>query len=209
MVAKQIVRYPFFEALRCFPREIATVVGFLWLPAVSFYVFFVWMTSYLKDDVGMAYSDALEITTAAMGVSALGLALAATLSDRIGRKPLLISGSVAFLLLSYPLFGVLAGGDFVKTLAALCVCAVLQATLFGPIPTTLVEIFPTQARYTALSLGYYLSMAIFGGSAPLLATWLIKTTGDKLAPAYYLMGCAAIAAVVLLTVPESYKQELK
>jgi MHS family proline/betaine transporter-like MFS transporter len=78
--------------------------------------------------------------------------------------------------------------------------AVLMAATFGPAPATMVEMFPTKTRFSGVAIGYNVSLALFGGTSPLVSTWLISRTGDVAAPAYYLitMGAISLAAVLLL-----------
>jgi MHS family proline/betaine transporter-like MFS transporter len=63
----------------------------------------------------------------------------------------------------------------------------------------MVSLFPARLRYSAIALGYNISLAVFGGTAPLVATWLIHRTGDLAAPAWYLIGIAVITFLVTLT----------
>jgi MFS transporter, MHS family, proline/betaine transporter len=87
-------------------------------------------------------------------------------------------------------------------LAAHMFLTVLVACYMGPFFAKVVELFPTAQRYTGLSLGYNLSSALFGGTAPLIATLLIEWTGNTLAPSLYLSLCAMISLGVVLTLPK-------
>ena len=69
--------------------------------------------------------------------------------------------------------------------------------------------FPTRTRYSGIALGYNLAQAVFGGTTPLVATWLIRVTGEVMAPAFYLSAIAAISAVVALIVPDRSRQPLR
>jgi MHS family proline/betaine transporter-like MFS transporter len=79
----------------------------------------------------------------------------------------------------------------------------------GPCPATYSELLPTRVRYTALSIGYNIAVAIFGGFAPFIATWLIGVTGSNLAPSYYLMAAAIVTLVVVLRIRETAFTPLK
>src|SRR5262249_1938292 len=164
-----VARFPLAEALRFHRRELLTVVGLLWLGAAAFYLVVVYMTTYLSDVIGMPLHSALMINTLSMVVLCVLFPVMGALSDRGGREPRQLLATTGFLGLSYPLFILLSRGDFALCLLAQCVFAVLLAGLFGPMPTMLVEIFATRARYTALSLGYNTALTIFGGGAPLVA----------------------------------------
>jgi MHS family proline/betaine transporter-like MFS transporter len=79
----------------------------------------------------------------------------------------------------------------------------------GCCPAAYAELFPTRVRYTALSIGYNIAVAIFGGFAPFIATWLIKETGNPLAPAFYVVAAAVITFVILTRIRETAFSPLK
>ena len=76
----------------------------------------------------------------------------------------------------------------------------LKACYSGVLPALMSEIFPTETRASGLSISYNIAVTIFGGFAPLIITWLITATGDKLAPSYYLIGCAFASLIALLAI---------
>jgi MHS family proline/betaine transporter-like MFS transporter len=86
------------------------------------------------------------------------------------------------------------------------VAAILMAIFSGPGPALLCELFPLAVRTTGLSVGYNLVTAIFGGFAPFIGTWLVRETGQKVAPAYYVMVCAAVSLVAILCVRERSRE---
>ena len=79
----------------------------------------------------------------------------------------------------------------------------LIALYSGPGPAAIAEIFETENRATGMSVGYSLAVAVFGGFAPFIATWLIDTTGSPLSPAYYVLVAAVLTALVIFRLPES------
>jgi MHS family proline/betaine transporter-like MFS transporter len=176
---------------------------------VAFYLVFVYLTTYLSGVIGMPLSEALRINTLSMLLLCALTPVMGAVSDRFGRRPPQLLGATGFLGLSYPLFGLLARGDFTLCLVAQCVFAVLLAAIVGPLSATLVESFPTRTRYTAMSLGYNTALAIFGGAAPLVATFLIEQTGNVLSPAIYLTLSAAVTLGVLWTMRETYREPLR
>jgi MHS family proline/betaine transporter-like MFS transporter len=125
--------------------------------------------------------------------------LSGWLSDRVGRKPLLLAGTGGLLLLSWPLFWALdhpsVSWNFVGQLGFV----ILYGLFGGTLPVVMVEIAPRPVRCSAISLGYNLCVGVLGGLTPLVATWLIQRTHNDLAPAYYVMGAALISLVVALT----------
>jgi MHS family proline/betaine transporter-like MFS transporter len=115
------------------------------------------------------------------------------LSDRFGRRPMILACALLNLVFDYPLFLLaVRGGTFGSLLAALVIAAVFQSLYTGVIPSILAEMFPTRVRYTGLSVSYGFAVVLFGGFAPLISTWLVAVTGNPLAPAFYIMIRAAI-----------------
>jgi MHS family proline/betaine transporter-like MFS transporter len=149
----------------------------------------------------LAASAALFSTAIAGLIYLILTPLFGALSDRIGRKPLLYASFVGTTVLGYPLFSLLVTWHSVGGLLLVQAIATLCLTCnAGVACAVLAELFPTRIRYTALSIGYGLSVAIFGGFAALIATALIRMTGDPLAPAYYVVagGVASLVATVFM-----------
>jgi MHS family proline/betaine transporter-like MFS transporter len=130
------------------------------------------------------------------------------LSDVVGRKPLLIGSAISFVLLSYPLFAIDARGLAGWALAAQLLFAVLLGAYIGPAMAMVAEIFPTRVRYTGDSVALNIAFAVFGGTAPLIATFLIKQTGVHVSPAYYLIAAGAVSLMAILLTRETYHESL-
>jgi len=138
----------------------------------------------------------------------LALPFIGMLSDRVGRKPVLIAASVGIAVLTYPAFLLMSGGNFVLIILAQLMFGLLVAMYAAPAPAALVEMFPTRVRYTALGVSYNLAVAAFGGTAPFIATFLISRTGSDISPAFYVVAAGVITTLVLLGIRETYKEEL-
>ena len=203
-----LVKNPIGHTLKTQKKNLLMVIGMLWVNAVCQYYLFVFFTTYIHHFSGLSLADTLGIATISMAFVTVCLPAFGWLSDKVGRRPVLIAGSLGFLLLSIALMDLMASGDYTLVLAAqLCFCLFVAARS-GPVPATMVEVFPTRVRLTALSLGYNVNFAIFGGTAPILATWLITVTGDKTAPAWYLMAVAAISIGIAFFMPETRDRAL-
>jgi MHS family proline/betaine transporter-like MFS transporter len=146
-----------------------------------------------------------------LGLSLLIIAIpiCGLLSDHIGRKPLLLASCVAFMVLPLPLLtGVLANPSFESIVITQLLVGLMIALYAGPAPAAIAEIFGTSARATYVSTANGICVAIFGGFAPFIATWLISTTGSAVAPIYYVMASAAISGLVILSLRETAHGEL-
>jgi MHS family proline/betaine transporter-like MFS transporter len=131
------------------------------------------------------------------------------LSDRVGRKPLLLLGAGGTLVLAWPLFWLIHHDSVLACLVGQMALSVLIGIYCGVIPVTLVEITPARVRCSALSIGYNLCVGVAGGTAPMVATYLIERTHDDLSPAFYLMGAAAVSLAVAVTLRETAHEPLR
>jgi len=141
------------------------------------------------------------------------------LSDKIGRKKIMLTGMALAVLLYYPIYGLMAafapqaGQQFLfpymgynpVMLSVLILVQVIFVTLvYGPIAAFLVELFPTKIRYTSMSLPYHIGNGVFGGLVPIIGLSLINSTGNNFAGLWYPMAVAGVCAVVCyLKIPET------
>jgi MHS family proline/betaine transporter-like MFS transporter len=200
----KVARVPLRESLRSDRRAFLTIAGLSLLASIGWYLPWVWLVTWL-DDINrprMPQWEALTSSTLAGAVLTVLTPLGGALSDRIGRKPVILAASVGYLVLSYPMFLWMSGGTFTAALSAQLVAAVLTALYGGAALAAFVELFPTRTRYSGLALSYNLAVAVCGGTTPLVATWLVNATGSTLAPAFYLMAAALGTTVAALAMPE-------
>jgi MFS family permease len=165
------------------------------------YTFLVVMPSWLQTALHASFQQALLATVLGNVGFALTILPAGRLSDRYGRRSIILLAMLVVVLFSYPLLALLQQPDaalWLKGLAVLIAGAVV-GMIAGPGPAMLAEMFPTRIRYTGLGLAYSLSNAVFSGCAGLIITGLIKQTGNIYIPAWYVMITGAISALALLT----------
>ena len=203
------IRYnPVADVLRHHLPQVLHLVLILLLFASSFYTLFVWMPAYLEDFVEPPVDRALLVNTVAMVVLVLAIPLMGWLSDRIGRRLVLTLATAVFLLLAYPLFQWIDTGSLILVLAAQLIFAIILAGIQGPTPATMIAMFPPENRLSGVGLAYNLALALFGGTSPMVCTWLIAVTGLKTAPALYLitLGLITFFALVLASPREERAQ---
>lgn len=171
------------------------------MTTTAFYMITVYAPTFGRSVLQLSTSDAL-IVTLLVGVSNFfWLPIGGALSDRLGRKPLLLAMSLLTLLTAYPALSFLAQAPtFAHMLEVLLWFSFLYGIYNGAMIPALTEMMPVEVRVAGFSLAYSLATAIFGGFTPAVSTWLIHLTGDKAAPAYWMIFaalCAFTATLVL------------
>jgi MHS family proline/betaine transporter-like MFS transporter len=198
-LAGELASSPVLDVFTTQRLAVAKVVGLMWMHGVAFYLLYVYLTTYLATVTNVPLATVLVLNTGCMTLLALLIPLMGAWSDRIGQVPLLMAGAAGIGLLSYPCFLWLTSNDLPQIIAAQILLTVLVACYMGPFFAAVASLFPTAHRYTGLSVGYNIGAALFGGSAPLIATVLIEWSGNILAPAFYLIFCASMSLAVTFT----------
>jgi MHS family proline/betaine transporter-like MFS transporter len=198
-----IAAAPLSEAFNKYPRETWLGFGVTVHNTVAYYMALVYMTTYMSSVGKVSPTTALWIGTACLAVFVLLLPLMGLLSDYIGRRPLLITSCIGYIVLGYPFFALATSGYLELAAGAQLLMVLFYAPYAGASPALYAEIFPTRVRYTALSIGYNIAVAIFGGFAPFIATFLVQVTGNRRAPAAYVVIAALVTLVFLLRTRET------
>jgi MHS family proline/betaine transporter-like MFS transporter len=191
-------RSPVREVLQRMPGRVAVVAGLVVLTGGGFYMLFVWWPTFLRQLVEPPIPHALVVNSLAMLALMLGIPAAGWLSDELGRRSLVILAAGGLALAAYPLFSLVDHGSFLWALLAQLAFALLMSGVTGPMPALMVELFPASTRYSGVAVGYNISLALFGGTAPLVCTWIVGATDSVVAPAYYLVFLALVTLVSAL-----------
>ncbi|EHM02691.1 transporter, major facilitator family protein [Acetobacteraceae bacterium AT-5844] len=184
--------------------------GFTVVWTVSYYIMLSYMPTFLTKQAGLTQSQALWGNAVALIVLVLATPFFGWWSDRIGRKPLLLACCAAFVILPYPLFSIILSGASLPAIVAVQIVFNLFIAAFsGAGPSALSELFPTHSRTTLMSTGYSVAVAIFGGFAPFIATWLISATNSPISPTYYLIFSGVVSGLVIWGFRETAHEKLR
>ena len=205
---RNISRKPLTEAISIYRKEILIVLGATIVMAVGFYMIFVYLATFAVTSGKMELSSALNINTLNMAAMSVMMPLMGLLSDKIGRKPVLIAGCVGMIAVSYYLFQIFLNGSFYLKIIIQFTAGTFNAMIGGALAAFIVESFPTRVRMSGISLGHVVSFAVFGGTVPMVATYLVKTTSIPTSPGFYLMLCSLVSLVVYIRMNETYKKVL-
>ncbi|HTY54358.1 MAG TPA: MFS transporter [Candidatus Binataceae bacterium] len=189
-------------------RSVARVFGFELLEAVGFYMTFIYLSTYLTRVVNVPEHLALIVNTLCMAFVLMVIPLSGSLSDRLGRKPLLLTAAIAAACFAWPLFRILQHPGFGSILAGELGLATIIGLYEGAAPAAAAEVFPMSVRATGVALAFNLCMTLFGGTTPMVATSLIALTQSNMAPPIYLATAALISGLVVLTLRETAKTPL-
>ena len=184
-------RHHRLEVLRTFALNMGT--------ATTYYTLFVFAATWVAERTPLARSLALDITTLSIVTFLVVLPCAAWASDRFGRRLVMLVGMTACIVLAYPLASLMHGTSPITIGAAQMTFAALLAISMAPQPAAMCEMFPHEVRVSAVSVGYGLAYALFGGTAPLVAVWLIARTGNDVVFAWYIAAVMAISLAIVLT----------
>ncbi len=189
----------------------ALAFGFTIFWTIAYYTLLAWMPTFTQKFAGLTPAQALWSNTIGLIAMVIAVPFWGALSDKVGRRPLLMASAISIGLLSYPLFSLMTNGIGLALVMPLQILfGILLALYSGAGPAAISEIFPTHLRSTWMSSGYALSVAIFGGFAPFIATWLIQATGSPVAPTYlYLLPSAVISLAVVWSLKETAGTKLK
>ena len=189
----------------------ARAFGFTIFWTIAYYTLLLWMPTFTQKFGGLSPSQALWSNTIGLIAMVLAVPCWGALSDKVGRKPVLMASAILIGALCYPLLSLMAETKGLAVVLPIQILfGILLALYSGAGPAAIAEIFPTHLRSTWMSSGYALSVAIFGGFAPFIATWLIETTGSPAAPTYlYLLPAAVISLLVIWSLKETAGSELK
>ncbi|TDN49482.1 MFS transporter [Scandinavium goeteborgense] len=184
-------------------------VGFVVLKAVGHWTLQTFMPGYLSTELHFSKLNAYAITTIGLFGIAVLVPFMGWLSDKYGRKPLMLAGCAGFILFSYPAMMVMAQGNMLSAVLAMLLLGAFIAAFDGACSAAMAELFPTSVRYGGLSIAYNFAVAFFGGITPWFSVWLIGATGDRFSPAYYVMGAALITFLTVLKAKETAGKPLK
>jgi MHS family proline/betaine transporter-like MFS transporter len=193
-----VARNPFNDALTTQRLPVLAAFGLAAVGTVGNYTFNIYMPTYATKQLGIAPGTAFWSGTVAAVVLTVLTPFFGAWSDKIGRKPLALGSAVLYGVLAWPLFNYLVGApNGISLVIVQSISAAVLAMFAGPLCAILSELFPTRVRFTALSIGYGMSVTLFGGFAPFIAQWLIGLLKNPVAPAYFLIFAAIVSTITL------------
>lgn len=196
------------QMLSKYRAQMLKCIGLVLLFNVSNYMLTSYMPSYLTGILGLSELSGLLLVLVVMFVMMPLTLFWGHWNDRLGRRPVIAFGAIGLILLAIPALLLIGTGNLGLVFLGLIVLGVLHTCFSGTMPSALPALFATDIRYSALAIGFNLSVSLFGGTTPLMTTWLVEKSGNLLMPAYYLMGAAVIGLITVFFTRETAQKPL-
>lgn len=187
--AGSLSKTPIRHVLTQHPKTMLRAFAMYLTVTMPFYLTSIYFITFTEKVLGRSYNEALTINTLVMITMLVACVWGAKLSDRLGRKTVLMRAAAAVFIVVIPCFWLMQQETLLAIAAGQILFALILGVYLGPIPAILVELFPTSVRYTGMALSYNLAAAAFGGTAPMVCVWLMTQTGSPYAIAAYVMLC--------------------
>ena len=209
-IADQKDQLSVIEIIKQYKKDILLCIVFVAFFNITNYVLLGYMPSYLDETVGISDRISTPITAVVLLIMVPFALTFGRLGDKIGNKKVISFGLILGILVSVVSFQFLNIGGLGFLFLGLLLLGIVLSVYEGTMPGSLPTLFHTDIRYRTLSWTFNISVSLFGGTTPLVASWLVHVTGNNLAPAFYLLGVSVICLIVVLTLFEdTSKKSLK
>lgn len=202
-------RSPFLDTVRNHGPLLGRLAALSVFNSVGFYLMFVYIVSWLQFADGIAPAKALEINSISMIVLLPVMVMVGWLSDRYGRRPMMLGAAGLGAVGALPFFWLMHQGDTALVLLGQLGFVLAVGGFIGGQPALMVEAVPAEIRCTAIALGYNVTLGIVGGFSPLFATWLVQRTGNDFSPAFMIMVAAGVSIAAILRFGETHRAKLE
>ena len=199
---------PILATLKRYRSEVLFTFVLSALSSLGFYTLAGYFVTYLTTTTKLSANDALISNCIALMLAFLAMNLGGYLSDRFGRKPVLLGALVLSIVTLIPGYMLAGQGSLAAANLGQGMIAIAGGLFWGPLPIALLELFPTRVRLSCASISVNAAYALFGGTAPFLSTYLLALTHNRLAPAYYAAGIFLVAFLFIVRIPETYRRPL-
>ncbi|HEX7485440.1 MAG TPA: MFS transporter [Vicinamibacterales bacterium] len=203
------IRPPLIPSIVADWLPIVQTFGIVGMTNAAYYLTFTYVVERRKSMMGVGGEAFLAATVLSLAVVLASKPLGGWLSDRIGRRKLMIALTVVTMAFIYFALRMMLYGSPQLFMMGQILLAVPLGMSLGLQGAMVVEIFPLRTRVTSMSFAYSITLALAGGTAPLVSTWLIETLGQPLAPAYYIMLYGAIGLALMLPMKETNTRSLE
>lgn len=206
----EIAKIPFIETIRTHWKEVLIAVGAKVVETAPFYIFGTFIVSYATTQLGYSRTVTLNAVTIATIITTILIPYMGRLSDTFGRKKLYVIGTCLMIIYAFPYFWLIHQQSPVLLIVATVLgLGIIWAPITAVLGTMFSEIFKSNVRYTGITLGYQIGAAVAGGTAPLVATALLKAYNNSYVPvALYIILASIISLIAIWSVRDRKNEEL-
>ncbi|MDJ0393731.1 MFS transporter [Rhodococcus sp. G-MC3] len=205
----QVAESPLSDVVKKNPYSVLRVIGIAIAMNGSGYIGLTYFSVYLINDLGFSKDSVYWTSAISIALACATFPLSGMLTDRFGRKPVLLTGYLAYIVIALPAFMILGSTASIVVVGVVYfVYMVLNGMVQVPAFPLFTELFPRSVRYTGVSLGFNIGTIAAGGTAPYVAAQLVESTGNSMSPAYWVMGVCAIGVGTVLTIRETGNSSL-
>ncbi|MGW4398274.1 MFS transporter [Amycolatopsis nivea] len=208
VAAKRTSKAPVKDVVRHHWREILLSAGLRFSEQMPFYLFTSYVLVYVVQRPEFSKTFVLNAVLVGAAAELVLIPLFSQFSDRIGRKQVYLTGAVLTGVIAFPYFTVLTHSGHGMIFLAIIVSLVAHSMQYGPQAALIGESFPTHLRYGGAGLGYQLASVFAGGPAPLLATWLLHTTGTPYSISIYIVASVVVTVACVIALPDRSKADI-
>lgn len=199
---------PVREVFKHHLKPMLSAFAFYLTVTMPFYLTSIYLMTFTEKFLGYTHTQALTINTFTMLAMIVTTVIGAILSDRLGRRKVLMRAAFGVMIAVIPAFLLMQQGNLWLTALAQIGFGLVLGFYLGPIPAVLVELFPTSVRFTGMALAYNAAAALFGGTAPMVCVWLLAQTGTPLSIAAYVILCNCCSLTALYFYKDRWREKL-
>lgn len=206
----EIPKLPIADTLRYHWREVLIAIGAKVVETAPFYIFGTFIVSYATSNLNFSETATLNAVMIATILTTVLIPVMGRWSDKVGRKPLYVWGTILMMLYAFPYFWLIHQGSAMLLVAATIIgLGMIWAPITAVLGTMFSEIFSAKVRYTGISLGYQIGAAVAGGTAPFIATALLIRFNHSYVPvALYIIFTALVSLIAIWSVRDRHRDEL-
>lgn len=201
--ARAVAPRPIRTTFQEHPKQLLQVTGVVVTTTTALLMLTAFVPAYLVESAGLRSADALLSSIAGLVVFLVLCPILGSMSDRLGRRALMLATPLAAMAFALPAFILFSSGHPAAAVLGGVLLGLVLAPFGGAGAAALAELFPTRLRYSGIAIGSAIGIALAGGFAPVLLTWLVSVTGSLLAPAAVLIGFGAVSLVAVMTMRET------